>query len=319
MRISEQELLVESSRTGFRPEILEKVWHLMALLDGINTHPFLKEKLVLKGGTALNLFVFGLPRLSVDIDLNYVGEVDRDRMFLERPQIEKALESVFQREQMMIRRIPEKHAGGKWQLRYESAFGGSGNLEVDLNFMFRVPLSPITKQASHAIGNRQTREIALLDTHELGAGKLAALFGRHASRDLFDTHELLTKCSLDLEQLRLLSVVYGAMGAKDWREVSIDDVQFNRKELQLQLIPVLRRSVVSQMDWSVWANQLLADSRNALKSLLPLRENEIEFLRQLFDRGVLDGSLITTNSDMIERINAHPLLNWKIKNLKTAR
>jgi len=28
---------------------------------------------LLKGGTALNLFLLDLPRLSVDIDLNYIG------------------------------------------------------------------------------------------------------------------------------------------------------------------------------------------------------------------------------------------------------
>lgn len=32
---------------------------------------------------------------------------------------------------------------------------------------------------------------------------LSALFGRHASRALFDAHQLLTKSSLDIEQLRL--------------------------------------------------------------------------------------------------------------------
>jgi predicted nucleotidyltransferase component of viral defense system len=65
MKISKQELLSEALETGFRPEIMEKVWHLMAVLDGISVHPFLKERLVLKGGTALNLFFFDLPRLSV--------------------------------------------------------------------------------------------------------------------------------------------------------------------------------------------------------------------------------------------------------------
>ena len=52
----------------------------MAILDGISAHPFLKERLVLKGGTALNLFFFDLPRLSVDIDLNYIGQLDRQDM-----------------------------------------------------------------------------------------------------------------------------------------------------------------------------------------------------------------------------------------------
>jgi hypothetical protein len=36
--------------------------------------------------------------------------------------------------------MPEDHAGGKWALRYGIATGQTGNLEVDLNFMFRIPL-----------------------------------------------------------------------------------------------------------------------------------------------------------------------------------
>jgi len=43
MQTSEQELIREANETGFRPEILEKVWNLMAILDGISVHPVLKD------------------------------------------------------------------------------------------------------------------------------------------------------------------------------------------------------------------------------------------------------------------------------------
>lgn len=51
MKISKELLIKESSQTGFRAEILEKVWRLMNVLEGINAHPFLQGRLVLKGGT----------------------------------------------------------------------------------------------------------------------------------------------------------------------------------------------------------------------------------------------------------------------------
>ena len=69
MRIFRDSLEREASATGFRAEILEKVIHLFSLLDGFQKHPFLRGKWALKGGTALNLFWFDMPRLSVDIDL----------------------------------------------------------------------------------------------------------------------------------------------------------------------------------------------------------------------------------------------------------
>jgi len=313
MQISENELMREAKETGFRPEIMEKVWHLMAILDGISVHPFLKERLVLKGGTVLNLFFFDLPRLSVDIDLNYIGQLDRQQMLLERPEVEKALEAIFQREGLSIRRIPEKHAGGKWQLRYASVLGGNGNLEVDLNYMFRMPLYGIHKKHSHSIGTRKTKEIPLLDLHELGAGKLSALFGRHASRDLFDAHQLLTTCSLDIEQLRLACLVYGAMGSKDWRQILGDEINFDERELKDQLIPVLRKRAFRNDDWLTWTNQLLADCKTALTALFPLRKRERAFLQSLFEGGTIDAALITDDHNLTEKINTHPLLQWKAK------
>jgi len=91
VRISPEILTVEAEATGFRAEMLEKSVRMLALLDAIRDHPLLDGKLALKGGTALNLFVFNVPRLSVDIDLNYVGAASRDDMLEERPKIEAAI------------------------------------------------------------------------------------------------------------------------------------------------------------------------------------------------------------------------------------
>jgi predicted nucleotidyltransferase component of viral defense system len=107
----------------------------MALLDALNSHPFLKTRIALKGGTALNLFHFEVPRLSVDIDLNYVGPADREAMLAERPKVEQEVQAVCSREGIAIKRMPSDHAGGKWRLTYVASKGASGNLELDINFM----------------------------------------------------------------------------------------------------------------------------------------------------------------------------------------
>src|SRR5208283_993040 len=197
LRISPQMLTAQAEATGFRPDVLEKVAHLLGLLDALQSHPFLKGKLALKGGTALNLFIFNVPRLSVDIDLNYVGAADRDAMLAERPNIERAVQAVFSREGFTVRRMPEDHAGGKWALRYGSVPGETGNLEVDLNFMFRVPLWPVILRNSEIVGAWQATGIPVLDHHELVAGKLAALLARKQARDLFDSHRILRMENLE--------------------------------------------------------------------------------------------------------------------------
>ena len=174
MKISPEMLITQAGVTGFRTDILEKVGLLIHLLEALRDHPFLKGRLALKGGTALNLFIFDVPRLSIDIDLNYVGTPDRDAMLAERPKVEAALQAVFSREGFTVRRIPGEHAGGKWRLRYQSASGQEDTREVDVNFMFRVPLWPIKGMASRRVGIWQAMDIQIMDIHELAAGKLAA-------------------------------------------------------------------------------------------------------------------------------------------------
>lgn len=66
MSVSLQFLERSAAQTGFLPAALEKVARLGELAADVGRHPFLRNVLALKGGTALNL-AFGSPsRLSVD-------------------------------------------------------------------------------------------------------------------------------------------------------------------------------------------------------------------------------------------------------------
>ena len=56
---------------GFPRDTLEKVCRLADVLKFMESDELLAEGIALKGGTASNLTIFDLPRLSVDIDLDY--------------------------------------------------------------------------------------------------------------------------------------------------------------------------------------------------------------------------------------------------------
>ena len=105
---------------------------------------------MLKGGTALNLFHLGLDRLSVDIDLNYVGALDRAAMETERPTVDAALDRLLASRGYGVRRRPDEHAGGKWLARYASALGGNATLELDVNYMARQPL---VRHGAHGVAS----------------------------------------------------------------------------------------------------------------------------------------------------------------------
>jgi len=318
--LTREELMREAAASGFQPEPLEKVIHLLELLEALRSHPFLKDRVALKGGTALNVFLFDLPRLSVDIDLNYIGAVDRDTMLEERPKVEQAVQAACSRLGIQIRRVPSEHAGGKWRLSFTGVSGRPSTLELDMNFMYRTPLWPPVAMGSRRLGSFGASQVPVLDAHELAAGKLSALFDRRASRDLFDAHQLLRKGNLDRELLRLGFVVYGGASRRDWRTLSIQDIQVDPTEVDRQLWPVLRAGHVPPRDeLGRWGESLVADCRELASALIPFEENEIEFLTRLNDEGEITPEHLTDDERLREVIRSHPGLRWKALNARKHR
>ncbi|MDR1964581.1 MAG: nucleotidyl transferase AbiEii/AbiGii toxin family protein [Planctomycetaceae bacterium] len=268
----------------------------------------MKSKLVLKGGTAINLFLLDIPRLSVDIDLNYIGMIDRNKMLEDRTKMDQAFNAVFSREGFVVKRFPEEHAGGKWRLKYQSFTGQNGNIEVDLNYMFRLPLWEVQKRDSHLLGQYQAKNIPLLDIHELTAGKLAALLARHQVRDLFDCSQIMKEHFIDREKLRLAFVVYGGMNRIDWRTVGWEHLTFDESEFREQLFPIIRNTAMNPIHLG---NQLINQCRQILASLFPLTKQEREFLDRLLDKGEIVAELLTDDAELQARIRDQPMLQWK--------
>jgi len=131
-----------ASETGYRPDTLEKVARLGELAAEMARHPLLGQVLALKGGTALNL-AFGPPsRLSVDLDFNYIGAEERETMLRQRPDVERAVDAVARAGGYQLQWSRAEHAGRKAYLRYLSTAGTADRIELDLNFLHRVPLGP---------------------------------------------------------------------------------------------------------------------------------------------------------------------------------
>lgn len=306
-----------ASDGGYHAETYEKAALLLEVLEGVRAHPFLGDRLTLKGGTALNLFLLDLPRLSVDIDLNYVGAADRAAVLVERPRVELALEQVFGRVGLAVKRVPTGHAGGKWRLSYQSALGRTGTLEVDLNFMLRVPLWAPVPLDSRPLAGRTALGVLVVERHELAAGKPAALVARSASRDLFDARELLRSPGLDLALLRIAFVAYGGMNREDWRRVNIEHVTTTSADVDQQLVPMLRADVrPAKAALASWTEALIHETRQLMKAVLPLQDREFEFLERLNGRGELAPELLTDDQTLKEKLRGHPGLAWKALNVR---
>ncbi len=317
--LSPDQLFAAASAAGFPVESYERVHALVRLLQALRAHPFTKERVALKGGTALNLFMFELPRLSVDIDLNYIGAADVDTMRADRPELERAAAQICGRLGYQIKRSPKEWAGGKWILSYERAEKGrKGNLELDIVYTLRTPLWPASPRESRTIGG-ETASIIVLDDYELAAGKLAAAVARSASRDVFDARELLKSNQLpDTAKLRLGFVLYGSWNAVDWLTVTPESVTTTSKDVFNQLAPLLRADIrPDAKSVATWTTTLLDETRALMGRVLPLADHEREFIRRVNTTGEVAPELLTTDEAMRALIRGHAHLNWKVKNVKS--
>jgi hypothetical protein len=156
---------------------------------------------------------------------------------------------------------------------------------VDVNFMFRIPLWLVQRIDSRPVGIWQAAGIPVVDVHELAAGKLSALLSRRQARDLFDCSNLFRLGGFDRDRLRLAFVVYGAMSRKDWRTITLEDVDVDPADLEQKLIPMLRTAGSDEIRKDRFGKGLVEDCRNLLAGLLPFTAPEQDFLDRILDRG----------------------------------
>lgn len=151
----------------------------------------------LKGGTAINLFVQDLPRLSVDIDLAYtIGHEGRDEALLG---IHDGLARLKADLEGLGLRVHPSPPGVRWTKLVVS----------DRQVQVKVEVSPVLRGTVHTPERRRVRpavedrfgfaEVPVLALPDLYAGKLVAALDRQHPRDLFDVHHFLRQSRLDRE------------------------------------------------------------------------------------------------------------------------
>lgn len=166
-----------------------------------------EPRFALKGGTAINLFVRDLPRLSVDIDLAYLPLDNRDAAL---HAIEEGLKGIADDIERVLADASVNATpgeGGCIQRLQVSAAGASIKVEVSpvLRGSVLEPREvPVMDSVADQFGYVETN---VLELEELYAGKLVAALDRQHPRDLFDVMMLLDDEGISPELMDLF-VVY---------------------------------------------------------------------------------------------------------------
>lgn len=113
---------------GFVRDTFEKVLRLKEILKYMNEQEYLKEHLLLKGGTAINLVIFNLPRLSVDIDMDYTPNDSREDMLKTREKITKLIKDYMEAEGYHLSPASRfRHSLDAFHYQYQNS-GGKGSI-----------------------------------------------------------------------------------------------------------------------------------------------------------------------------------------------
>lgn len=300
-----------AQKTGFRADTLEKVTRLGELAVEVGRHPLLGRVLALKGGTALNL-AFGPPsRLSVDLDFNYVGAEEREGMLEQRPDVERAAAAVAAAGGYQLQWSRPEHAGRKAYLRYVSSAGTADRVELDLNFLHRVPLDPPITRELWQPGDAERPTVKVVGIADLVSGKVLASLDRAMPRDLYDVPRLPSVAgdSWGLPRTRSLFVALAGMLDHAVHSYRLDRWQrVTDRVVEEQLHPMLQDSVrpnAADLRDAAWA---------VVGPLLELTPAEREYTDRIQVGELRPELLFPDDEELAARVARHPALLWKAEN-----
>lgn len=123
---------------GFMKDTFEKVLRLKNILKFINEDEYLNSHLALKGGTAINMTIFNLPRLSVDIDLDFIPNFLRQDMLSSREKITTMIKNYMQEEGYQFSSTSRySFSLDALYFQYQNAGGNRDVLKIEINYSLR--------------------------------------------------------------------------------------------------------------------------------------------------------------------------------------
>lgn len=274
------------------------------LLTQVAPLVFADETFALKGGTAINLFVRDMPRLSVDLDL-----VFPDYTAPREPALARIGEALRQAEARLNARGFTTHVPGAGGAETKLLVRrGDIEVKIEVNFVLRGTVRPV-QRASLTPTARETLladlEIPVVSLEDMYGGKLVAAMDRQHPRDLFDVMQLLSHEGIT-PAIRRVFVVYLASHNRPIHEVLFPSLRDVRDEyahgfqgMTVEPVPL---------------EALLAARERMLRELQQgLDENEQQFLHSL-----AAGEPEWMRLD-IAHLDRLPGIRWKLHNLRQLR
>ena len=202
-------------------------------------------------------------------------------------------------------------------MRYRSTLGPEERIEVDLNYLFRVPLGEPEMRPVWQPGELDRPRVRVVGFTELLAGKLLALLDRGAARDAWDVANLPGPATKELKS-RWFRARFIALSAilvhplANYRRQRIESLVTEHTVVE-QLGPMLVADEIPG------AKDLVERAWAVVGPLLTLEANEKAYLAAVHQAVLRAELLFPDEPAEAARIASHPAILWKVENVRAHR
>ncbi|MCK5560808.1 MAG: nucleotidyl transferase AbiEii/AbiGii toxin family protein [Thermoplasmata archaeon] len=294
--------------TGFNLDLLEKAYNLTRVLQAIQNHDIMKINLSLKGGTALNFLYLDLPRLSIDIDFNYIGKIAKEDMLETRPVVENHIKTIGEKLGYETKIKGQSYILSRHSLKYTTIRNTKDHIKIEINYLDRLPIADLViKKFPSIFPDIFTFPVTTYSLEEIAAQKIKACIERTEPRDIFDLY-CLSKQNLELDKARKIAAVYYCMcNKKINKEILKKKEEYDLAKLEQELQQFVRDS--EKFD----AKTIRQSAADFLKQILSFTSSEQDFIDTFFNKKKIVPELLFPNKSMIKQ---HPALLKKLKKMR---
>ncbi|QBX99317.1 nucleotidyl transferase AbiEii/AbiGii toxin family protein [Rhodophyticola sp. CCM32] len=257
----------------------------------------------LKGGTAINLFVRDLPRLSVDIDLTYLPVKPRNESLSDIDEtlqrIGKSISETLSDAKVFPSRLDKEGTLNRLIVRSPEAQIKIEVTPVTRGCVFEPTVMPVSEKVEEQFSFAETLVVSFDDLY---AGKLVAALDRQHPRDLFDVRDLLANEGVS-DTLRQAFLVYIVSHNRPAAEVLAP----RRKDIEQEF----QNNFVGMTTTPVRIEDLIAAREQMIETVVgQMPQGHREFLV-----GVERGDVRWQLADLQE-VAELPAIRWKLSNLE---
>lgn len=256
----------------------------------------------LKGGTAINLFVRDLPRLSVDIDLTYLPVKAREESLADidaaLDRISKSISEAVPQTKVVPSRLQNEGIITRLVVRTPETQIKVEVTPVARGCVFEPRVMHVAPSVEDQFGYAETQVVSFDDLY---AGKIVAALDRQHPRDLFDVRDLLRKegISTSLRQAFLAYIVSHNRPAIEVLAPTRKDIRSDFEENFLGMTTEL-----------VELEELVATREEMIEAIVAQMPDEHRAFLVGVERGEIDWNL----SGLTDAANL-PAVRWKLANL----